>query len=717
MNDTQLKEKISKMTLREKIMQLMQVNVSSFYNVGEAVVTGISKNGNLSREELWQVGTVLNCTDAESTLELRQLRKGKGINDPVINMLDVIHGYRTIFSVPVALACSFDITLIEDCAEVAAIEAKYDGVDVTFSPMVDLCRDARWGRVMESAGEDAYLAGEIGKAYIRGYHKGGLACCVKHFAAYGAAEGGRDYDTTCVSERDLKEFYLKAYRECLKENPEMVMMSFNLLNGIPILGHREFVVDMLRNEWGFDGVLISDYASVMEMIEHGYAEDEKRCAEIAMNAKLDIEMCSPCYAENLSELVEEGKIREEDIDESVLRVLRLKNKLGMYENPDRFTDIDKRNAVTLSKEFRNLARTAAEKSCVLLKNDGVLPLEKNKKIALIGPFAEEKQIYGAWGCRGKAEETVSVKEGVEDLLGRGVLSAKGCGFGYFDNDESGFVEAEKAALKSDIVVACVGEFMHQSGEAHARAKIELPEIQFKLLKKLKDTGKKLVFVVFGGRPLALSEAEKLADAILYVWQPGTEGGNAVANILYGEVNPSGKTVMSFPRSSGQCPIYYNHFLSGRPRLDERPSAMLEKFAYYVGYDDEYYTPLYPFGYGLSYTKFEYSDLKLNRGAMDRGGKITASVKVKNTGKRAGVETVQWYIRDKFASVVRPVKELKGFEKINLEVGEEKKVTFIIDESKLAFYTADGDFKSESGEFILYVGGDSENCLERNFILE
>ncbi len=711
----ELKELISAMSLEEKALQLTQFPAFELDNEVEKIVTGYSNLGSTDRESLWRMGTVLSVPDAETAQSIRKKRRGKGISDPLPMMLDVIHGYRTVYPVPIAMSCSFDTGLIEDCAELAATEAKYDGVDVTFSPMVDLSRDARWGRVMEGAGEDPYWAGEVGKAIIRGYHKGGIACCVKHFAGYGAAEAGREYNTTDISDRSLREYYLRSYRECLKENPEMFMSSFNLLNGKPILGHKNIMIDILRKEWGFDGVVISDYGSVEELYEHGYCATGEECARVSIESGVDIEMGSSVYACHLPELVRAGVISEETLDESVLRVLELKNKLGMYENPDRNVDFEKRGEVTLSEKARALVRKAAEESCVLLKNDGVLPLKENANVAFVGPFADEREIIGNWTNRGRAEDSVTVKEGVERFLKHAVPYARGCSWKLFDTDESGFEEAERVCGQADCIVACVGEHMLYSGEAHSRADIRIPEIQREFIARLGKLNKPLALVVFGGRPLAFDGIEELADAILYVWQTGVEGGNAIANLLYGKVNPCGKTVMSFPRSVGQCPIYYNNFSTARPKRKDIPTFYSgERFR--TGYEDEYNSPLYPFGYGLSYTEFGYSDFKLSSAKINRGGKIVASVKLKNVGKTDGYETVQWYLRDLFASVVRPVKELKGYEKVFLKAGEEKTVDFEITEETLEFYTDGGEFAAENGAFELYVGGNSRDCLKADFEL-
>lgn len=713
LTEKQLTEKIADMSLKDKLLELTQYNSYLLARKGkEKTVTGTSVLHGLDTEELWGMGSTLNTRDAEEIIALRKEREKRGIKEPVAVMHDVIHGYRTIYPVPLALACSFDLPLIEDCAVMAATEARYDGIDVTFSPMVDLVRDARWGRVMESAGEDPYYAGEVGKAFIRGYHSGGIAACVKHFAGYGAAEAGKEYNTTDISEHTLREYYLRAYRACLDENPEMFMSSFNVLNGVPVLGNRQLMVDTLRGEWGFDGVLVSDYAIVYDMIAQGYCADADECAEVALDAGLDIEMCSPTYLQSVPKLLENGKVTMEQVDAAVLRVLKLKNKLGLYGNPDRYINLTKRDEVQLSPAHRALALKAAEESCVLLKNDGVLPL-KTDSVTLIGPFACEKAVFGNWCARGKAEETVSLQEGVEQLLGHKVIVAEGCSGELSASDTSSVSAAVEAAKGAEIIVACVGEPMKNSGEGHSRTRLELPSVQKELLRALKALGKPLVVVVFGGRPQAITEEVELADALLYAWQPGSESGNALANLLFGKAVPCGKTVMSFPRTTGQCPVYYNYLETCRPKK----SADVPGMGCITGYDDEMNAPLFPFGYGLSYTRFEYSDFRLSADVIARGGSLTASVRVANTGKYDGAEVVQWYIRDKFASVVRPVKELKGFERVFLKAGEARTVRFTVTEEMLKFYTASGEFKAETGGFTLFAGGNCRDTLCADFTLK
>lgn len=696
-----MNKKTEKLSLEAKVCQLTQTNAVFVNADTQAELTGLPEQLDLSQKQIYELGSVLNFGDIKSVQDKYLSRSENKI--PLIFMMDVIHGCRTIFPVPLAMGCAFDEELVEACAEMSAVEAKYLGIAVTFSPMVDLVRDARWGRVMESTGEDPYLNGRMGRAFIRGYHKGGIGACVKHFAGYGAAEAGRDYNTTDISDRSLKEFYLYAYRECLKENPEMVMTSFNLLNGIPVNGHTDLLVDMLRGEWGFDGTVISDYSGIKEMIAHGYAENEKECARIAANNQVDIEMMSSSYIRYLPELVREGKVKEETVDKMLGRVLALKEKFGLFENPYFQSDEQKEAEVSLCEKHRTLARVAAEKSCVLLKNDGVLPLGKKTRIALIGPFAEEGNIIGAWSCYGKAEETVTVKAGIENLLKRKIPCAKGCGYGLSETDESGFEAAEKAAESAESIVVCLGEYGYDSGEGASRSELNLPQIQLAMLRRLSGLNKPLVGVIFGGRPQILTEAEKYLSAILYAWQPGTEGGNAIARVLYGEVSPSGKLTMSFPRRTGQCPIYYNSFATGRPRNPDT----LENCRFSSAYIDELNAPLYPFGYGLSYTKFAFSKPKIDRAELTKGESARVSVFVKNIGAREGDTTAQLYLRDDYASCVRPIKELRGYQKVSLKAGEEREVAFEITEEMLKFYTAKGAYEAESGSFTAYISESSD----------
>lgn len=705
---------ISRMSVREKARQLTQINAVYLKKESSAGITGKPEELGVSEQDIWDAGSVLNFMYGGEMSEIQEAYLEKSESKiPLIFMQDVVHGYRTIFPIPLGMGASFDMELAEECAKMSAVEARANGTQVTFAPMVDLVRDSRWGRVLETTGEDSYLNGEMGKAFIRGFHRGGLACCVKHFAAYGAAEAGKDYNTTDVSCHSLREFYLRAYHECLKEKPEMVMSSFNLLNGIPVNGHRELLVDLLRDEWNFAGVLVSDYNAIREMIYHGWLENEKQCAEVAANNEIDMEMMSGTYIQYLEELVKEGKVSEETINRMLHRVLTLKKKTGLMENPYAGVDYDLAKQLELSGEHRELARKAARKSAVLLKNNGILPLKKETQIALCGPFGEEQNILGAWSCFGKPEETVSVRMGLEQLLQRKIPFEKGCSAELLEEDDSKIWQVAAIAEAAETVIACIGEPSGDAGEGASRADLSIPQVQIELLRKLKEKNKPVVAVVFGGRAQVLTEVEELADAILYVWQPGTEGGNAIAELLYGLENPGGKLPISFPQTTGQCPIYYNYYRTGRPKGEDT----IENSFYTSSYRDVINAPLYPFGYGLSYTIFEISDLKLSTDVLHRGETLTASIMIENTGTRDGEEVIQMYLRDYTASVVRPVKELMAYQKIFMKAGEKRKVEFEVTEETLKFYNAKGCFTAENGKFSLMIGNSSTNVLCEDFSLE
>ena len=706
------KEILAEMTLKEKIYHLEQVATGTYLTGRTSdIITGPESAIKLDKEMLYDVGTTLNLVGAETMLDaMGNYYKNSKKKRPVMIMQDVIHGHRTLYPINLGVAASFDRGLAKDLSAMAAKEASLDGVSVTFAPMVDLVRDPRWGRVMESSGEDPYLNGEMAKACVEGFQgdlgKYNVAGCVKHFAAYGAAEAGRDYNTVDVSERSLREYYLPAYKSAVDAGVKMVMTAFNIVDGVPCVGNKHLVKDILRDEWGFDGIVISDHGAFNEMIVHGAAEDRKEAAFLAMEAGCDIEMMSGCYAAHLEELINEGKIKEEQVDKSVLRILDLKEELGILDNPYRSVSVEESKKVQLCPEHRALARKGAEECAVLLKNDGILPFSKDvKSVAVIGPLANTGEIHGSWHCGGKAEETISALEGISNLLGDKVKYAQGCYIDYDSQDESLISEAVTLAKNSECVVLCLGEHQEYSGESNCRSNIELPEIQYKLLEKVLEVNKNVAVALFTGRPLAISKLDTLAPAILNMWMPGTEGGNALANLLFGNAVPCGKITMTFPRTLGQCPIYYNHYTTGRPKMEEDDFKFVRFTSTFLDVPN---SPLYPFGYGLSYTSFEYSDLTLSGTEMGENDTLIASAKIKNTGKYKAKEAVQFYIRDVKGSCVRPVKELKGFEKIELMPGEEKVVKFEITEPMLRYWNKELKHVSEKGEFEVFIGKDS-NC--------
>lgn len=705
------KEILAGMTLEQKIYYLEQITTGTFLTKGSTydIITGPNSKVKLDEGMIYDVGTSLNLVGAETMIDAESnYLKNSKYKHPLMIMQDVIHGHRTLYPINLGLAASFDRALAKECAQMAAKEASLDGMSVTFAPMVDLVRDPRWGRVMESSGEDPYLNSELARATVEGYQgdmgKYNIAACVKHFAAYGAAEAGRDYNTVDMSERTLREYYLPAYKSAVDAGVKMVMTAFNIVDGVPCVGNKHLVKEILRDEWGFDGLVISDFGAFSEMIAHGASEDKKESAYLAMEATCDIEMMTSCYAENLKELLDEGKVTIEQIDRSVLRILDLKEELGLFDNPYRSVDVEQAKAVQLSSEHREIARRAAQESAVLLKNNGILPFSKDvKSVAVIGPNGATGEIHGSWHCGGKAEETVSAFEGLKNLLGDKVKFAQGCYIDYDTEDRSMFDEACELAKQCECVVLCLGEHQEYSGEGNCLTDIDLPAVQYELLDRILEVNKNVVVALFVGRPVPISRLDKKAPAILNMWMPGTEGGNALANLLFGDAVPSGKITMTFPRSLGQCPIYYNHYTTGRPKLEEDD---FNRVRFTSSYIDSPNSPLYPFGYGLSYTTFEYSNHTLSADTMDENGKLIASATIKNTGKYKAKEIVQFYLRDVKGSCVRPVKELKGFEKIELAPGEEKTVSFEITEPMLRYWNKDLKHVSEKGAFEVFIGKDS-----------
>lgn len=712
------------MTLEEKLGQLLQVH-TRWHLQTRADLTGPETKLGVSNDVIDFCGSVLNFVGADEMLTLQKqfMEKRQG-QIPLLFMQNVVNGHKTVYPIPLAMGATFHPELLEECCDMAAREAAASGVHVTFAPMLDLVRDARWGRVMESTGEDPYLNSVMARSFVRGFQgtykkKHNLATCVKHFAAYGAAEAGRDYNLVDVSDHNLRQNYLPAYKAAIEEGADMVMTSFNTLNGVPASGSSYLLNDILREEYGFDGILISDYNAIKEMIAHGFCENEKEAARVGIECNIDIEMMSACYVKYAKELLEEGKIRMEQIDKMVLRVLRLKDKLGLFENPYSAASREREKKLFCCRKHRDIARRAAEESLVLLKNEnGVLPLKKEEKIALIGPFGDTGETIGHWCCLGEPEDTVTLFTGMKKhTYTRNIYREDACSFLMEDMDESGFRTAIAKMKKADKVVLAIGEHQMYSGEGRSRAHIVLPKLHIRLAEEAKKLGKPTVAVVYTGRPLELETLSTLCDSILLVWQPGTEGGNAIANVLYGKVNPSGKLTMCFPYTVGQLPIYYNHFSTGRPKakgdaIPEHP----DKMPFTSMYGDVKNAPLYSFGFGLSYTQFCLEDVRISSNILTADGKIQVSATLKNTGAVAGAEVVQLYIRDNYASIVRPVKELKGFQKVFLEAGEEKEISFDINEEMLRFYTASGDFASEKGEFTAMLGTDSERVQAISFTL-
>lgn len=715
-----IEQLIQRMTLEEKIGQLMQYNAELFTKT-DAHVTGPQMELGLSNEQLKLVGSTLNF---KSVAEMKAIQDQHLRDDPnqipMLFMMDVIHGFRTIFPIPLGLGCSFDEKLVEDCSAMAAKEASAYGVQVTFTPMVDYVRDARWGRVMESCGEEPLVNGRMGAAQIRGFQGDNMAdhdhiaTCVKHFAAYGGAEAGRDYNTVDIAERTLREFYLPAYKACLDAGSPMIMPSFNSLNGVPSIANSWLMKKILKEEWGFEGLVISDFNAVQELIVHGITDNLKDAARMAFDNGCDIEMSSAAYAHHLADLVREGVFSETQLNEAVLRVLRLKERLGMFEDPYHGADAAKAEAMFLSDEHRALVRKAAEESAVLLKNNGVLPLSKNvAHVALIGPMADEHAILGSWSCNGLTDESVTVAQGVAALLPNAkVTVVRGCGNRFDDTDTSGFAEAISAAKEADAVILCLGEPSEYSGEGNSRIDICLPGMQDELAQQVIAANPNTAVLLMHGRPLALEALDAVAPAILSMWYPGTEGGNAAARLLFGDVNPSGKLTMSFPRAVGQCPIYYNRSNSGRPTwINEHNDRSY--ISRYIGCGT---LPLYHFGHGLSYTDFEYGPLQLSSHQIDATQTLTVSVTLRNAGDRTGKETVQLYVRDMFASAVRPLQQLIDFKKVMLEPGEETTVTFTVTEEQLRFWNAENHLVSEKGSFKLMVGYADHFAAEASFEL-
>jgi beta-glucosidase len=717
------------MTLEEKIGQLNQYS-SVFDVTGPAPTQGREKEiYDQIREGL--VGSMLNVTGAEATRKAQQLAvEGSRLHIPLIFGYDVIHGYRTEFPIPLGEAASWDLEAIERSARLAAVEASAAGLHWTFAPMVDIARDARWGRVMEGAGEDPYLGSKIAAARVRGFQgtdlsaKDTIAACAKHYAAYGFAEAGRDYNTVDISESTLRNVVLLPFHAAVDAGVATLMNSFNEIGGIPSTGSVHLQRDILKGEWEFDGFVVSDWGSIGEMVAHGFAADLEEAARKAIVAGSDMDMESRAYIGHLAELVRSGRVDGKLVDDAVRRVLRVKHRLGLFDDPYRYCDPEREKTALLSPEHLAAARDVARKSIVLLKNEGdLLPVAKAiGSIAVIGPLAADKDApLGSWRGQAQANSAVSLLEGIKSAVSPGtrVDYAEGAplvtGERKFDQpsrynttDRSGFPAAVEAARGADVVVMALGEDAYQTGEGRSQADIGLKGLQVELLRAVLEVNEKVVVVLMNGRPLTIEWTAEHVPALVEAWQLGSEAGNAVADVLFGDYNPSGRLPISFPRTVGQLPLYYDHKSTGRPGPD--PGV------FWSHYTDVPNTPLFPFGYGLSYTTFRYSTPRLDRTVMDRDGTLHVSVTVSNMGTRDGSEVVQFYVRDLVGSRTRPVKQLVGFEKVHVQPGTSAEVTLDLKASDLAFYTADGRWEAEPGDFVLFVGGSSQDVQPVPFSL-
>ncbi len=720
MTQEALQTLLDSMSLEEKVGQLVQCNAGQFIS-NSLGITG-PDGEELPAEDLNRVmGSVLTFENAQQAKALQEMHlKADSNGIPLLLMLDVIHGLRTTYPIPLAMGCSFDDDLLAECADMARKEAAACGVHVTFNPMVDTARDPRWGRILETNSEEPLINARMGAALVRTTQGDDLsspenvACCVKHYAAYGAPEAGRDYNAVELSERILRETYLPAYKACVDAGARLVMPSFNALNGIPSVANQWLMNWVLRGEWGFTGVVISDYDAVGELVSHGVAKDMRDAVRLAMDAGCDIDMVKNAYYLHLADLVREGAVSETAVDEAVMRVLRLKNELGLFENPFHGADEEKEKELYLCPAHREIARRAAEESAVLLKNEGILPLPKElKRVALIGPFAEETRLNGFWSRPGAEKDTVTIPEGIRVLMPETeVLIQRGCGAEIGDADESGIPAAVAAARAAEAVILVLGEPENDSGEGRSRADLTLPGPQMKLAREVIAANPNTAAVLFNGRPLVVTELAEIAPALLEMWYPGTEAGNALARLLWGEANPCGKLSAGFPRTTGQVPVPYNRTNTGRPK----PQPDSRAFPFTSSYLDTPNLPLYSFGYGLSYTGFEYESLTIDRPSIRKGDALTVRIRVRNSGSREGKEAVQLYLRDLVASVVRPVQQLIDYRKISLMPGESREVVFTVTEEQLRFWNFDCELVSEPGEFELSTGYADHLLLTKKFEL-
>lgn len=727
---------MKKMTIDEKIGQL-NLPTAGDVTTGQASNSGVSKKireGNL--------GAIFNIKSVGKIREVQKIAVEESrLKIPLIFGLDVIHGYQTTFPIPLALSSSWDMPLIEKTARIAAIEASADGICWTFSPMVDITRDPRWGRIAESAGEDIYLGSQVAKAMVKGYQGDDLSknntilACVKHFALYGATEAGREYNTTDMSRLRMYNEYLPPYKAAIDAGAGSIMTSFNEIDGIPATANKWLMTDLLRKQWGFGGFVVTDYTAITEMTEHGLG-NLQTVSTLALKAGIDMDMAGESFLATLKKALKEGKITEAQINQACRRILEAKYKLGLFDDPYRYCDANRAKTEIGNEQHMKAARETATQTFVLLKNENqLLPLQKKGKIALIGPMADNLyNMAGMWSVAVDHKQSITVLQGLKEAIGNKaqILYAKGSNFVddpqldlNVNNTKIPTIDSVRTSKElrdqavaiasgSDVIVAALGEAAEMSGECSSRTNILIPENQKELLKALIATGKPVVLLLFTGRPLDLSWESKNVPAILNVWFGGTQAGNAIADVLFGDVNPSGKLTATFPQNIGQIPIYYNHKNTGRP-IDAGKGGWFTK--YLSNYVDVSNDPLYPFGYGLSYTTFKYSDLKIDKQKLSVNSKLNISVTLTNTGNYDGSEVAQLYVRDMVGSITRPVKELKGFQKVFLKAGESRILNFTITPKDLAFYNSDLQFKAEPGDFKVFVGTNSTDVIESSFTLE
>jgi len=726
--ESEIQALLDAMTLEEKIGQLTQIS-NHFDITGPPPDEGENKiRYDLLSKGL--LGAMLNITGTENTRAIQEMHlKANRHGIPLLFGLDALHGYETLFPVPIAEASSWDLEAISTSARITARESAAAGVHWTFAPMVDVSRDARWGRIMEGAGEDPYLNAQVAVAKVKGFQGDDLssnatiAACAKHFAGYGFAEAGRDYNTVDMSRQTLHNVVLPPFKACVDAGVATFMGGYHELNGVPVTTHAYLLQEVLREDWGFEGFVVSDYNSVKEVASHGQAADLSGSAALSLQAGSDMDMGSLTYHYHLQELVASGQLDESVIDQAVARILRVKFELGLFDDPYRYCDAEREKRWLSAPEHQEAARSVARQSIVLLKNEQeLLPLSQQKRIALIGPLIKDKDNpLGSWRARGIDSSAVSISEGLQSAWPDARWSyAKGCGITTgarsfrdrltVDYDTSGFAEARRVAAEADLVVLALGEDCFMSAEARSRVHLDLPGVQQQLLEAVYEVNPNIVLVLMNGRPLDLSWMDERIPAIVETWFLGSQSGHAIADVLTGAYNPSGKLPVCFPRSVGQLPLYYSQKNTGRPGDENHPHI------FWSGYIDERTDALYPFGYGLSYTEFTISDLKLNTSTLTPGEALTVSLTLTNTGDRAGHEVVQLYTRDHTGSSTRPVRELKMFQKVFLEPGQRRKITFELTEADLAFYTANGEWEAEPGRFSVFAGNSSKADLEAEFEL-